>query len=125
MAGAVTTILIADDEAMHRSLLRMTLDSPLYRVVEARSGTEAWKLLLEHQPQLAILDVRMPGRSGVDLTRAIRQTAGLEHTRVILLTVEAQQADEEAGVAAGANAYLKKPFSPRELIELVERLLTD
>jgi CheY-like chemotaxis protein len=125
MTPAVTTILIADDESMHRSLLRLTLDSPSYRIVEARSGAEAWRLLLEHRPRLAILDIRMPGRSGLELTQAIRQTPELASTRVVLLTVEAQPAEEAAGLAAGADAYIKKPFSPRELIELVDRLLAD
>lgn len=115
------TVLIADDEPSLRLLVAATLGSGAYRLVEAADGDEAWELLLRERPRVAILDVQMPGRTGLELTRAIRASAALRDTRVILLTSKAQQADIQAGLEAGADLYLTKPFSPLELLEAVER----
>jgi len=68
-----------------------------------------------------LLDVQMPGKTGLDLTRAIRDDPDLKRTCVILLTSKAQQADIQAGMAAGADRYLTKPFSPLELLRVVEQ----
>jgi CheY-like chemotaxis protein len=121
--ASVTTVLIADDEPNLRILVNATIASEQYSVIEAADGDEAWQLLLEHKPAVALLDVQMPGRSGLDLTRAIRSEPQLSATHVILLTSQAQEADVQAGLAAGADRYLTKPFSPLELLTVVEEAL--
>ena len=117
----MTTVLIADDEPSLRLLVSATISSDEYDVVEAVDGDEAWGLIRQHKPSVVLLDVQMPGRTGLDLARAIRDDPDLTQTSVILLTSKAQQADIEAGLAAGADRYLTKPFSPLELLRVVEQ----
>ncbi len=119
----MATVLIADDEPSLRLLVFTTIESDDYVVVEAEDGDEAWRLLKQHRPTLALLDVSMPGRTGLELTRAIRADPDLAGTRVVLLTAKAQQADIEAGIAAGADMYLTKPFSPLELLDVIDKML--
>jgi CheY-like chemotaxis protein len=116
------TILIADDEASMRLLVSATLSSDRRAVIEAADGDEAWRLIRRHRPMVAILDVQMPGRTGLELSRAIRADPDLAGTTVVLLTAKAQAADVEAGLAAGADRYLTKPFSPLELLTVVEQV---
>ncbi len=89
----MTTVLIADDEPSLRLLVSATIESDEYDVVEAVDGDEAWDLLRQHRPTVALLDVQMPGRTGLDLTHAIRGDPELARTFVVLLTSKAQQAD--------------------------------
>lgn len=117
------TILIADDEPSLRLLVNATITSDHYRVVEAQDGEEAWGLLRRYRPAVAILDVAMPARSGLDVARAIRADPDLAATKVILLSAKAQAADVRAGRDAGADWYLTKPFSPLELLTLLEQAL--
>jgi CheY-like chemotaxis protein len=119
----MTTVLIADDEPSLRLLVNATIASDEYDVVEAMDGDEAWTLIRQHRPRVVLLDVQMPGRTGLDLTRAIRDDPDLSSTCVILLTSKAQQADVQAGLDAGADRYLTKPFSPLELLRVVEHAL--
>lgn len=116
-------VLIADDESNLRLLVSFTLNSDQYQVIEAADGDEAWELLLKHRPAVAILDVQMPGRNGLELTKAIRASDDLKGITVILLTSLAQQTDVAQGLAAGADTYLSKPFSPLELMRTVETAL--
>ena len=115
-------ILIADDEPHLRLLVSETLGDD-YEVVEAADGDEAWEVMRQRHPALAILDVQMPGRSGLELTRSIRADPTLADIRVILLSSKAQQRDVAAGMGAGADQYLTKPFSPQALLELVRGVL--
>lgn len=115
------TVLIADDEPNLRLLVAATLASDEYALVEAADGDEAWEVLKTHRPAVALLDVQMPGRTGLELTRAIRQDPALAPTHVILLTSKARAVDREQGEAAGADRYLTKPFSPLELMLAVEQ----
>jgi CheY-like chemotaxis protein len=117
----VTTVLIADDEPSLRLLVSATIASDEYDVVEAIDGDEAWGLIRQHRPSVVLLDVQMPGRTGLELARAIRQDPDLAKTCVILLTSKAQQSDVQAGMDAGADRYLTKPFSPLELLRVVEQ----
>ena len=119
----MTTILIADDEANVRLLVNTLITSARYNVIEAADGDEAWRLLLEHKPLLAILDVQMPGRSGIEITRALKADPDLAAIHVILLTARAQSADVAEGIEAGADLYLTKPFSPLQLLTGIERTL--
>jgi CheY-like chemotaxis protein len=117
----MTTVLIADDEPSLRLLVNATISSDEYDVIEAVDGEEAWGLIRQHKPHVALLDVQMPGRTGLELTRAIRSDPELAPMCVILLTSKAQQADIQAGMDAGADRYLTKPFSPLELLRVVEQ----
>ena len=113
------TVLIADDEPSMRLLVHTTIESDAYDVAEVADGDEAWAFVKEHKPELVLLDIQMPGRNGLELLKAIRSDATLNGTRVILLSAKALVADVEAGMAAGADFYLTKPFSPLELLNRV------
>lgn len=117
------TVLIADDESSIRLLVHATIESDEYAVVEAADGAQAWALTKELKPSLVLLDVQMPGQSGLDVLRSIKADPGLAETRVILLTSKAQERDIEVGLIAGADFYLTKPFSPLDLLTRVEEAL--
>ena len=120
---SMATVLIADDEPAMRMLLHATIESDAYQVVEARDGDEAWTLIKQLKPALVLLDVQMPGRTGLEVLGSIKNDATLHATRVILLTAKALASDVQAGLAAGADLYLTKPFSPLELLTRVEEAL--
>jgi CheY-like chemotaxis protein len=117
------TVIIADDEPSVRLLVQATIGADDYNVVEAWDGDEAWSLIQEHRPSLVLLDVRMPGRTGLDILRAIRSDPNLAGTKVIILTASAVASDMTAGLAAGADFYLTKPFSPRDLLSRLDEAL--
>ena len=117
------TVLIADDESSIRLLVHATIESDDYAVVEAADGAQAWALIRELKPALVLLDVQMPGQSGLEVLRAIKADPELAATRVILLTSKAQERDIEIGLIAGADFYLTKPFSPLDLLTRVEEAL--
>lgn len=117
------TVLIADDEPSLRLLVNATISSDEYAVVQACDGDEAWVMVQTHRPTVVLLDVQMPGRSGLEVARLIRAEPGLAGTKIILLTSKAQETDVRAGYEAGADRYLTKPFSPLELLDTVERAI--
>jgi CheY-like chemotaxis protein len=117
------TVVIADDESSMRLLVHATIESDDYGVLEASDGVEAWSLIQKNKPSLVLLDVQMPGRSGLEVLRAIKADPTLKETRVILLTSKAMESDVEAGLIAGADFYLTKPFSPLDLLTRVEEAL--
>ena len=117
------TILIADDEPSMRLLVTATIASDQIGVLEAADGDEAWSLIVQYHPDLVLLDVQMPGQTGVELTRRIRADPGLTGMRIVILTSKAQSTDVESGLAAGADLYLTKPFSPLSLLTYVEQTL--
>jgi DNA-binding response OmpR family regulator len=114
-------VLIADDDADILALVRVRLERSGFTVISAHDGTEALALASSEHPDIAIFDVSMPGLSGIDVTRRLRETD--VETPVILLTARALDTDVEAGAAAGANAYLTKPFSPQDLEARVRALI--
>jgi CheY-like chemotaxis protein len=117
------TVLIADDESSIRLLVHATIESDDYSVVEAADGAQAWALTQQLKPALVLLDVQMPGQSGLEVLRSIKADPELTATRVILLTSKAQERDIEVGLIAGADFYLTKPFSPLDLLTRVEEAL--
>jgi DNA-binding response OmpR family regulator len=117
------TVVIADDEPSVRLLVQATVAQDNLRVIEAEDGDEAWALIQEWRPKVVLLDVRMPGRTGLEILSAIKADSNLAETRVILLTASAAESDIAAGLAAGADAYLTKPFSPRELLARLDEAL--
>jgi CheY-like chemotaxis protein len=113
------TVLIADDEPNLRLLVSATIGSDRCTVIEAADGDEAWSLIRQYRPAVALLDVQMPGRTGIELTRLIRSDPKLAATYVVLLTAKAQEADIRVGLEAGADRYITKPFAPLELQRVV------
>ncbi|MDZ5460637.1 response regulator transcription factor [Azohydromonas lata] len=121
-------VLIVDDQADLRKLLRWSLDEFEDRLElhEASNGTAALEKAEEVKPDLVLLDVMMPGElNGLQVCRRLRDMPVLQGTRVVLLSARAQATDIQEGMAAGADAYMVKPFSPQRLIETVQRLLPD
>jgi DNA-binding response OmpR family regulator len=116
-------ILVADDD--HDILLLVTtrLKRDGFDVIEARSGNEALALAQSRRPDVAVLDVGMPGLDGLEVLERIRADDALSGMRVLLLTAKAQESDVRRGLAAGADAYVRKPFSPIELSARVRELL--
>ena len=121
----MTTILVADDEPPILELIRFTLEDDRVRVVEARDGLEALRLAQAVRPELCILDVQMPELDGLAVCRLLRQDPGLAGSRIVMLTAASQEADRVRGLAAGADGYLTKPFSPLALFSLVRSLLPE
>jgi len=117
------TVLIADDEPNLRVLVHKTIESPMYQVIEARDGEEAWILIKERHPALVLLDMKMPRRTGLEVLTAIRADPELRGTQVMVLTASDQQADIDAGILAGADYYLTKPFSPADLLARVSEAI--
>jgi len=117
------TILVVDDQDELRLLISLTLRS-LGRIVEASSAQQARELVLAERPDLMILDIWLgQGESGLDVCAALKRDPLTAATRVVLLSACGQQSDIAAGMQAGADLYIVKPFSPLELLEAVSGLL--
>jgi DNA-binding response OmpR family regulator len=110
----MTQVLIADDDTVVLDVVRRYLERDGHEVFVARDGNEAFRLLNTERIDVAVLDVMMPGRNGLTLCRTLREDGGYAMP-VILLTALGEEADRIAGLEAGADDYLTKPFSPREL----------
>lgn len=117
-------ILIVDDQGELRKLIRMTLEFEDYELHEANSGTRAIELVASVQPDILILDVMMPGElDGFAVCEKIKSEDETRSIYILLLTARGQDTDIKRGEEAGADAYLIKPFSPLELIEIVKKAL--
>ena len=106
------TVLVVDDEEAIAEAVRARLESEGYRVVVAADGPEAIEAHAEHQPDLVVLDLMLPGMDGLEVCKQIQQD---RWTPVLMLTAKTEEADKVAGFAVGADDYLTKPFSLREL----------
>lgn len=116
-------ILVADNDEDILTLVAFRLERAGYDVLVARDGTEALATARERRPDLCVLDVMMPGLTGYDVTRHLRADPQTRAIPVILLTARVQEADVERGFDAGADAYVRKPFSPQELRDQVAAAL--
>jgi len=117
------TILVCDNEEAMRALVRAALDPSGCEIVEARDGDESVELARALKPDLIVLDLMMPGRSGFQVLDELRHEQAFEATPVIVLSARAQVTDREAVAGAGATRFMSKPFSPRELCAAAEQLL--
>lgn len=116
-------ILIVDDHADIRRLIRMTLEFEDYAIEEAADGESALRAAQAMQPDLVLLDVMMPGPvNGLEVCRRLRAGTTTSAPRVIMLSARGQASDREAGLQAGADTYLVKPFSPLQLINCIAQL---
>lgn len=116
----MTTILIADDDAHIRKLVRLHLTEEGYRIVEAEDGDIAGQLIQEHEIHLAIVDLMMPNKDGYQLCEEIRRDYDIP---VVILTARDNMIDKEKGFSAGTDDYLTKPFEPKELAFRIKALL--
>jgi DNA-binding response OmpR family regulator len=116
-------ILVADDDDDIRALVTFRLERAGYEVISAADGDQAFALACDRIPDLAVLDVMMPGSDGLEVTRKLRAREDTNRIPVILLTARAREGDVESGFDAGADDYLKKPFSPQELQTRVRAIL--
>jgi|SRR6267143_4560864 DNA-binding response OmpR family regulator len=116
------TILIADDESHIVDLVRLTLEDGRVHVLEAHDGATALARAAAFHPDLILLDVHLPDVSGLEVCARVRERLG-PAVKIVMLTAAAQEADIARGLAAGADHYLTKPFSPVRLLSLVEALM--
>lgn len=114
------TVLLVDDESVVRDVVARYLERDGYETLEAADGEEAKRIFEREKPALVVLDVMLPGLDGLELCRWIRETSD---TPVVLLTALAEEADRIAGLQLGADDYVTKPFSPRELAIRVSNIL--
>jgi CheY-like chemotaxis protein len=122
VAGSLATVLICDDEPSLRELIRISLDGP-YQFLEADDGEESLEIARRLRPDVVILDMMMPRRTGLEVLSALRQDKDLSDIRIIVLT--AQPATREQAVRGGADVVMVKPFEPQEIAAAVEEVLTD
>ena len=120
---SMPVILVVDDDEDILLLVTTRLRRDGHEVVSASRGDDALALARELKPALAVLDVGMPGLDGLEVLGEIRADEALADTRVLLLTAKAQESDVRRGFEVGADAYVKKPFSPSELSARVRELL--
>lgn len=116
-------VLVCDNEEVLRALVRAALEHGDYEIEEARDGDESLDLARSWEPDLIVLDMMMPGRTGLEVLAELRTEPRFNETPVIMLTARAQAADREAAAEAGATQFLPKPFSPLQLAALVDELL--
>lgn len=112
----MTTVLLADDDRDIRDLVAFKLAQEGFEVVATENGVAALAAMRTRRPDLVLLDVMMPGMTGIDVCREVRRDPGLTDVPIILLTAKAQESDVQQGFGAGADDYVVKPFSPRELV---------
>ena len=118
-------ILIVEDHADIRRLIRMTLEFESYEIHEAADAAVGWNMARALRPDLLLVDVMMPGPlNGLDLCRAVKADPALAGVPVVVLSARGSSTDREAGLAAGADVYLVKPFSPMQLLDLIGTLVT-
>jgi len=116
-------ILVADDEPNIVISLEYLLKREGYTVIVAKDGQEALDAIARELPDLVLLDVMMPKKTGFEVCQAVRSTEALQATKILMLTAKGRDTDVAKGVALGADAYMTKPFSTRELVQKVAQML--
>lgn len=116
-------ILVVEDEADIRKLITYHLSQERFRVVEAENGEDALDLAQQETPRLIVLDLMLPSLSGLDVCKIIRQNPDTAQTPILMLTAKAGEADRVIGLELGADDYITKPFSPREMVARVKAVL--
>jgi phosphate regulon transcriptional regulator PhoB len=123
MAAREQKILVVEDEPDIRKLVQYNLAQERFSVLEAEDGEQALKLLQREKPSLVILDLMLPGLSGMELCKLLRQRSDTARLPILMLTAKAGEADRIVGLEMGADDYLTKPFSPREMVARVKAIL--
>ncbi|MFQ3357898.1 MAG: two-component system phosphate regulon response regulator PhoB [Porticoccaceae bacterium] len=117
------TILLVDDEAAIRTMLSVALEAAGYNVLQAENAQTAHAIIIDSAPDLVLLDWMMPGTTGLELLRRLKRDELTAKTPIIMLTAKAEEDSKITGLDAGADDYVNKPFSPRELISRVKAVL--
>jgi two-component system phosphate regulon response regulator PhoB len=118
-----TSILIADDEPNQLELMHFNLKGAGFSIIKASNGLEALELIENHSPDLIILDWMMPKMSGIDVCRTLRSRSETKQIPIIILSARSEDSDKSLGLDTGADDYISKPFSPKELVSRVKALL--
>ena len=116
-------LLVADDEPNIVISLEYLMKREGYDVLVATDGNQALETIQREKPALVLLDVMMPGKTGFEVCQAVRADPALEGVRILMLTAKGRDTDVSKGLALGANAYMTKPFSTRELVQKVAEML--
>ena len=116
-------ILVVEDQEDNRRIMRDLLTSVDYEVIEAVTGEEGVAAAETHRPDLILMDIQLPGLDGYEATRQIKANPDLEHIPIIVVTSYALSGDDVKAFEAGCNAYVSKPFSPRELLAKIREFL--
>jgi two-component system, OmpR family, phosphate regulon response regulator PhoB len=117
------TVLIVDDEASIREMIAVALEMADYQVLEADNAQAAHALVVDRQPDLVLLDWMMPGTSGIELARRLKREEATAEVPIIMLTAKGEEDNKIQGLEAGADDYITKPFSPRELVARLKAVL--
>ncbi len=117
------TIMIIDDSASIRQVVGITLKKAGYEAMEASDGKDAISKLTGQKVHLMICDVNMPNMDGISFLKAVKQMSNYKFTPIVMLTTESQVAKKQEGKAAGAKAWIVKPFKPEQLLAAVEKLV--
>ena len=116
-------LLVADDEPNIVISLEYLMKREGYDVLVATDGNQALEAIQREQPALVLLDVMMPGKTGFEVCQEVRADASLDGVRILMLTAKGRENDVSKGLALGADGYMTKPFSTRELVEKVRKLI--
>ena len=116
-------ILVVDDEEHIAELISYNLTSNGYKVITANNGNDAVKLAVEEKPNLILLDLMIPGKDGYDVCKDVRSNSEIRNTPIIMLTAKSEELDKILGLELGADDYITKPFSVRELLARVKAVL--
>lgn len=116
-------VLIADDEEAMRTLVRITLETGRFEIIEASDGASALTLARQHRPDLLFLDWAMPAMSGLEVCKRLRADPTTQDLRIVMLTARARPFDRMGALQAGVNDYITKPFSPLQLLDKVREAL--
>ena len=116
-------ILVVEDQEDNRRIMRDLLTSVGYEVIEAVTGEDGVAMADSQRPDLILMDIQLPGLDGYEATRQIKANPDLEHIPIIVVTSYALSGDDVKAFEAGCNAYVSKPFSPRELLAKIREYL--
>lgn len=116
-------LLLAEDEPVLRMLVVDTLEDEGYAIDEACDGEEAYHFIMSRHYDLVILDYMMPKMTGIEIIEKVRQFTEKERVKILMLSAKSQQAEQDKVMAAGADGFMSKPFSPLELVDKVEEML--
>jgi two-component system phosphate regulon response regulator PhoB len=119
----MTTVLVVDDEPDIREVIRFALEGSGFRVLEAGHADDARKLLPSENPDLMLLDWMLPGRSGLELAQQLKQNKRTSSLPIIMISARGEEEDRVKGLDTGADDYIAKPFSPREMVARVNAVL--
>ncbi|MCC2663223.1 MAG: response regulator [Geminicoccaceae bacterium] len=118
-------ILVVEDQEDNRQIIRDLLTSAGYELVEAVDGEEGVRLAESERPDLILMDIQLPVLDGHEATRRIKQNPELRHIPIIVVTSYALSGDDQKAMAAGSDAYMAKPFSPRQLLATIRKFLPE